>query len=46
VLAAYLARGLELRDTSHLLKQVDMIGAALAASQGRVAVPNTAPGRG
>jgi asparagine synthase (glutamine-hydrolysing) len=46
VLAAYLARGLELRDTSHLLKQVDMLGAALAASQGRVEVPNTAPVRG
>jgi hypothetical protein len=46
VLAAYLARGLELRDTSHLLRQIDLLGPALAASQGRVDVPDTVPRSG
>lgn len=43
VLAAYLARGLEVRDTSHLLRQVDLLGTALTASQGRVDVPASVP---
>jgi asparagine synthase (glutamine-hydrolysing) len=40
VLAAYLARGLELRDTSHLLKQIDLLATALGPSQGRMEVPD------
>lgn len=40
VLGAYLARGLELRDTSHLLRQVDLLTPALAASEGRMDVPD------
>lgn len=39
VIAAQLLRGLGLRDTSHLLKQVDLIGNALERAGGRVDLP-------
>ena len=39
VLAAYAARGLEIRDTSYLLRQVDLLGASLAHASGGIDVP-------
>mgnify|MGYP001037428866 CR=1 FL=1 len=43
VIAAYLMKALELRDTSHLLRQVDLLGKPLRISQGRIELPQTAP---
>jgi len=41
VLAAYALQGLRIRDTSHLLKQVDLLGQALAHTASRVDLPPT-----
>jgi hypothetical protein len=39
VLAAYFLQALQLRDTSHLLRQVDLLGAALGYSGSRIHLP-------
>lgn len=42
VLAAYAMRALQIRDTSHLLKQVDLLGNALAHTESRIDLPPAA----
>lgn len=42
VLAAYAMQGLRIRDTSHLLKQVDLLGPALAHTSSRIDMPASA----